>query len=80
MLTFSFGTSAIEASVVRNSPATEAGILQREAGHLGGIKDASLDQLDELPAGGVIAKVGLSAADFIEHHRSILSGVLDDLA
>src|ERR687894_448362 len=55
------------------------GVLQRRAGHLGGVDDPAGDQVHVLTAGGVEAPAGVGVADLLRDDATLEAGVDRDL-
>ena len=56
------------------------GILQRRAGHLGGVQDAHSHQVAVLAGGGVVAVVAGALGHLVHDHGGLITGVGHDLA
>src|SRR3954466_9047037 len=55
------------------------GVLQRRAGHLGGVDDPAGDQVHVLAGGGVEAPANLGVADLLRDDATLVAGVDGDL-
>src|SRR6516225_11446816 len=57
-----------------------SGVLQCKTGHLGRVENALIEHVPELARGGVPAECTLAFLDAVQDDRSVLAGVVDDLA
>ena len=57
-----------------------SGVLERRAGHLGGVDDALLEEVTVVAGKGVVAVTGLEALDVLDDDLTGCTGVVGDLA
>src|ERR1700757_5194263 len=57
-----------------------SGVLQCKTRHLGRVQDALVEHVPELTRRGVPAESALAFLDAVQNYRSVLAGVVDDLA